>query len=76
MGYGSVKINLNKGKAQVFTFDDVVEKSNITLKGDSKRVTSCLVSILLKKDPSYRKELLKQLGVVKDESTPSKQKRE
>jgi len=45
----------------------VVEKSNITLKGDSKRVTSCLVSIMLKKDPSYKKELLKQLGVLKDE---------
>jgi len=67
LGYGSVKINLNKGKANVVNFDDFVEKSNMTLKGDSKKVTSCLVSILIKKDPEYKKELLKQMGVLKDE---------
>lgn len=63
MGFGNVRINLNKGKAKISKFDDIMETSNITVQGDSKRVVSCLVSILIKKDPEYRKELLKQLGV-------------
>jgi len=66
VGYGSIKINLNKGKAKVSRFDDVLKNSNIVIKGDSKRVASCLVSILISNDPEYRKELLKQLGVLKD----------